>query len=449
MYRIFLTRIIMNRKSNKTADMKSKIVTIVLFIIATAFSAKAQIVFSELNYHSDSTVNAGDWIELWNTGNAQVDLSNWKLDDGNILNPPYTIPNGTKLNPDQRIVLASNLTRFDALHPGVFRIGPMGFEFSNNSEQITLLNELDAVVSQFTYLDTLPWNKCADGHGRTLELLDPAVSPGNPANWRCGCIKGSPGAAFSPCTSETLLVSEINYRSDSLANAGDWVELWNRTNGSLNLSGYRLRDGNGFNVYVFPSGTIMNPQSRLVVYADLALFNSRHPNVNNKVGPLPFAFDGNGEYVKIYNSLDVLIQSVSYDDDGTWPKCADGEGYTLELDTLFTNADDVNVSESWFCGCPEGSPGTAFINTCGLSISENELIGNLQIWPNPADLFLNLETASNSGRIEIIALDGKVMQTRTVQGEQITISLENIPAGMYLIRFVSAAGVLQSKFIKN
>lgn len=408
---------------------------------------KAQVVVGELNYNSDSTVSAGDWVELWNPSGSSVDISGWRMVDGNLGNPPYIIPNGTVLTAGARIVLADNLTKFDQQHPGVQRLGPLGFEFANSGEAVTLQNASGQVQVQFTYTDSLPWNRCADGFGRTLELLDPAITPTDPNNWRCGCIKGSPGAAFSPCTTETLLISEINYNSSTSAEAGDWVELWNKTNGAVNLSGYRLRDNNNTNVYVFPGGTTLNPQERLVVFNDAVNFTVQHPGVTKKIGPFTFGLGADGDAVRIYNASDRLVQSLWYKDNEDWYKsCADGGGGTLELDLDFDPADDISSFRSWFCGCPKGSPGTAFVNSCNLSVDDTQILPNMAVWPNPTADYLSVQTSvAGISAYRIVGMDGKVWVQGNTTGNTFLLDVSAFPAGMYVL----TVGEQWTKWVKK
>ena len=425
-----------------------KLYTLLLALGALCCSPelRAQVVVSELNYNPDSTVSAGDWIELLNASASAVDISGWRLVDGNLTHFPFVVPNGTSLAPGARIVMAANLAKFDLRHPGVPRLGPLGFEFSNSGEMITLSDNANQVRIQFMYDDSLPWNRCADGFGRTLELLDPAVSPADPANWRCGCINGSPGAPFTPCTDETLLVSEINYNSPVAEEAGDWIELWNNTNGSLNLSGYKFRDTR--HVYVFPAGTALNPQERLVVYNDAVNFSLRHPGVTKKIGPFGFGLGGDGDAVRIYNASDRLIQSLWYDDDGPWPKCAYGEGATLELALDFNLAKDISAASSWFCGCPAGSPGTPFVNSCGVGVSEPAK-AEMGIWPNPARDRLYIETNEGISRLRIVSMDGKTRYDRTHAGTLHTVDVSPLPAGMYVVAVTRDGHTAYAKWIRE
>ena len=52
-----------------------------------------------------------------------------------------------------------------------------------------------------------------------------------------------------------ILINEINYNSSPDFNTGDWVEIFNNQNNPIDLSGWKLKDSNDENVYIFPVGT--------------------------------------------------------------------------------------------------------------------------------------------------------------------------------------------------
>src|SRR5436190_24163469 len=77
---------------------------LVLFFTSRSQSANAAIVINEyscsnLSQVQDDYAEYGDWIELYNTGAATVDISGFHLSD-NPNNPSlYTIPNGVNITP--------------------------------------------------------------------------------------------------------------------------------------------------------------------------------------------------------------------------------------------------------------------------------------------------------------------------------------------------------------
>lgn len=429
---------------NSIINLFKKSILILLFI--SAHSVWSQIAITELNYHSDSLNSSGDWIELHNYSGQTVDISGWTLRDGNAANPPYAFPSNTQMAAGSYIVLAENAAKFGSIHTGITLSGVLPFEFSNNSEQITLRDAANLVKIQFTYGDSTPWNKCADGQGRTLEILSPQLDPNLASSWRCGCVLGSPKAARSACINETVVVSEINYNSLTTQDPGDWIELRNTSNAGINISGWKMRDKNNYNVYTFPANTILNPFARIVVYADAAKFSNIHPTVLNKVGPFTFGFSANGDGIRLYNAQDKIRFSTYYNDNILWPQGADGQGLTLELDTNFTNDMDVCSPLTWFGGCFLGTPGKSFMYCADLS-SENIESLEIEIYPNPTQDYL---TISSFEEVEVFDNTGRHLYTKKQQYNSLgQINLEAFPSGMYILKIRSEGRVWTHKIIKN
>ena len=172
-------------------------------------------------------------------------------------------------------------------------------------------------------------------------------------------------AYFSGSSQPALLaVSEFNYNSDSSSNSKDWIELHNYGTSSLNISGWKINDQDDNNAFTFPTGTIISPNSYLVVANDLTTFHQVYPNVNNVIGSLPFQLSNSGDQIRIYDANNLLYLSFYYQDVSPWPIEADGQGYTCELSS---NTANLNNGNSWYAGCLGGSPGRA--RSSGLSTS--------------------------------------------------------------------------------
>lgn len=150
-----------------------------------------------------------------------------------------------------------------------------------------------------------------------------------------------------------IIITEINYNSDSTTNSGNWVELFNKSTAMVDISGWKIK--NALNItYDIPSGTQLNASAYLVVVQDLIKFNSIHPSVTNKVGPSNVDFGNSGDNVQLLNASSAFVTSVSYSDSALWPRGADGYGRTLELNDYNGNQND---GANWFDGCMFGSPG--------------------------------------------------------------------------------------------
>ncbi len=160
-------------------------------------SATPQLYFSEINYNSDGAADCSDWVEIFNSGTFAVDMSDWEIRDEQD-HHRFIVPPGTVLQPNEYLVVSEDLEKFNALFPAVTNvIGPTGFNFGNDGDQIRLLDHRNLVIDSVYYQDFAPWPLTADGGGYTCER---ASIPGNPYdgnNWFPGCLGGSPGRSFT------------------------------------------------------------------------------------------------------------------------------------------------------------------------------------------------------------------------------------------------------------
>ena len=163
------------------------------------------------------------------------------------------------------------------------------------------------------------------------------------------------GAAAIP----KITLSEINYNSSPEFMTGDWIELHNYGNFSLDISGWKISDEMDNHKFIVPTGTVIPPNGYFVIAKDLTDFTKFFPAVRNVTGPLDFSFVNNGGQIRVFNHSDSLFISMYYSDNLPWPHKADGDGYTCELSSINGSLNDGN---NWFAGCYGGSPGVAFTN---------------------------------------------------------------------------------------
>jgi CotH kinase protein/Lamin Tail Domain/Secretion system C-terminal sorting domain/Chitobiase/beta-hexosaminidase C-terminal domain len=405
---------------------------------------------SELNYHSDTTRNAGDWVELLNFGNTDINLSGWKFKDGGS-GSEYVFPEGAGLAPGERLVVAEDLIRFELQHPGIAAFGPMDFEFSNSTETLSILNESSQTVVTMTYDDAHPWPAAADGYGRTLELKLESADPAVPANWFAGCIGGSPGTAYIPCA-EQIIFSEINYKSSDVADAGDWIEIYNTGTTAADLSGWIFSDDDDDHVFTIPAGTVVPPSGYFVLFNDAGKFSSRFPAVTNSHGPFDFGLGSTGDALRLYDASGLLYQSMVYGTEIPWPQGAAGNGYTLQIVDPNGNCCEAT---NWIDGCLEGTPGKPYIFPCDLtSVHYDNMASYFQFYPNPSSGKFSISIADKG--IEITETGLEIFNT---VGEKVytvanlflqnpfDIDLSDLPDGVYVARMHFRGNVYTKKIV--
>lgn len=168
---------------------------------------------NEIMYHPSSEKPSEEYIELFNSGVAPVDLSGWKFTNG----IQFTFANGQTIAPGGYLVVAANATAFQAKYPTVTNVvaGWSG-QLSNSSNRITLRDNLNVVQDDVEYTDDGDWSirqkdivedyghrgwgwrSPADGAGKSLELVNPGFDNSFGQNWLASTPnEGTPGAPNS------------------------------------------------------------------------------------------------------------------------------------------------------------------------------------------------------------------------------------------------------------
>lgn len=210
----------------------------------------------------------------------------------------------------------------------------------------------------------------------------------------------------TPKTEAAVIINEINYHSYDGFDTGDWIELHNRLEQTVDISDWYLKDSNDSNVFYLPQATLLKGKQFLVVCNDIALFKHNFPEILNSIGNMDFKLSNSGEAIRLYNNYGSLIDSVKYSDLFPWPVLADGKGHSLELiDPWMDNSLAENWSNSILFG---GSPGKAngeIINSVNTDIViKNSIIEGLKIWPNPVQHLAQISFYTSNNTLINISL---------------------------------------------
>lgn len=163
-----------------------------VFEVDTSFS-KPNIVFNEINYNSSDSFNPEDWVELYNNGTCDADLSGWVFKDSDDSHQ-FIFPEGTILQKNSYLVLSIDTSMFKPLFPEVKNVlGSVGFGLSGSGELIRLYDNEMNMIDSLIYDDNAPWPVEADGNGSTLELKNPNLDNSDGKNWAASFGYGTPG----------------------------------------------------------------------------------------------------------------------------------------------------------------------------------------------------------------------------------------------------------------
>lgn len=248
-------------------------------------------------------------------------------------------------------------------------------------------------------------------------------------------------------TAQTIpvVINEINYKSSSVFDSGDWIELYNYSNAIVDVSNWKFKDSGNNTAFEFPNNLLLNPDSYLVLCEDTSKFDSYYPEINNRIGEFQFGLSSDGEMVTLLNPSSEIIDEVSFSNINPWPENTNGTGYTIELKN-FTF--DNNDGSSWATsGDLHGSPGKT-----NNIISNVENINRMpekyaleQNHPNPFNPSTTISyQLSKAGYVEINIYN--IMGQRVTQlisdnqesgNYSITWDAQNFASGIYFYRIRS------------
>lgn len=272
---------------------------------------------------------AGEWIELYNPGDATIDLSGMKIgdaesyDDGEGM---FHFPEGSQMAARQVVVVANQGNYFiqnygfspdyelvdtnpdipDMIKAVDWARGSINL--SADGDEVLILGEEDRIVDALSWGDSTfafdpPIRRISRGHSferkpanadsdrasdwsdqskpapRIVDLTPPTPTPTRrPSSTPTGTSTATPTPL--PCGAATLLLSEVLYDPPGSSDPhGEWVEIYNYGDAAVNLACIKIGDeetqGGGESMFIFPQ-EYLQPDGILVVAGMATTFFSLH-----------------------------------------------------------------------------------------------------------------------------------------------------------------------------
>ena len=274
-----------------------------------------KVVINEFLAHAESPSDR--FVELFNRSLDAVDISGCSLGNGSDTNG-YTFPTGTVIS--ARSFVSLNETE-------------LGFPLKASGGLILFRNAPgNRVLDAFRYADQqndIPSGRFPDGADGFRPLAAPTPSGKNQA----------------PLASD-IVINEIMYAPISLNAEDQYVELYNRSGSTVNLSGWKFVSGISF---TFPNDVTVPPGGYFVVARNAARMLTNYPNLNtnNLAGNFGGSLSGKGERLALARPdafvstnasgatttsiIYPAVNEVTYGTGGRWGQWAHGGGSSLEL----------------------------------------------------------------------------------------------------------------------
>lgn len=238
----------------------------------------------------------------------------------------------------------------------------------------------------------------------------------------------------------SLVISEINYVSSAEQDTKDWIEFYNNSSATIDISGWRVEDEGG-GVFTMPAGTTVTPRDFLVVCRDLTSFTQFH-SASVSIGDMTFGLSSTGDCVRLFDDEDAMVDEVCYTAVAPWPT-GDPAG-TLALKSAFA---DNSLPSSWLWSVGFGSPGADhFLDSGVLSAIRTE---SVVVHPNPTSGFVTVKTEWE-GTLTVTDLAGKViLHVPSRAGRNTQLDMASYPDGLYLLKVSNGLETAVRKVVKR
>lgn len=195
----------------------------------------------------DEALGSPDWIELYNGGTRDLDISGCGLSDNIRDLHKFVFPKGTIIEAGGYLVV------YAASNSGAETTDVLctGFGLSKGGEQLILTDGFDSLLAQVE----LPPLKTDISYARRADGSYGYCAVPTPGAANTEEIAASITALFAGQTLETLVLSEVMPQSDE--SGYPWVEVHNTGDSALSLENYCLSDSGGNLLrWQFPSATL-------------------------------------------------------------------------------------------------------------------------------------------------------------------------------------------------
>jgi hypothetical protein len=260
---------------------------------------------TEVNYNP-TVSNAYEFVELQNIGSTNLNIGGFALDG-----VTFIFPTNAMLAAGARLVLSSDLaplSYFAQRYPGVTVAGQFTGNLDNNGERLALRDASGRTITAVHYKDGGGWPQEPDGLGLTLEVIDPAGDPNDPANWRTSAVtNGMPLSVSPPLPAPAVIFHEVMAENVTAVAFGtnypDWVEFFNPSPTNVNLGGWSFSDDGDERKFVFPP-TNLSPGGFLVVWCDN---DTNSPGLHSG-----FVLNKSGETLSLYDATTNRIDAITF-----------------------------------------------------------------------------------------------------------------------------------------
>ena len=392
--------------------MKNAIIFLLLITpIGVYAQAATTVVINEIMASNTATAQDqdeeyDDWIELYNTTNAAIDLSGYFISDDTEVLDKYMIPEGTTIAANGYLIIwADNDVDQVGLHAN--------FRLSASGEAVFLADPTVNVIDEIIFGEQntdIAYARFPNGTG-DFQIQAPTF---NESNDNAGTTTSS-DVSF-----QEVVINEVVASNDSTSNITDpngqyedWIELYNNTNQEIDLTGvYLSNNKTNLREWRFPDSTKIASNGYLIVWADEDA-DQEGLHANFKLAKL-------GDELRLVNTDESIVDSLTFPEQKTnigYARTPNGTG-NFEFWTTTFNAN----------------------NNGGITNTNQELLAanSIKIYPNPTqgEVFVELTTTTQKMEemdVKIYDVLGQLIFSKRERTAKMYIPISDLTPSMYLV----------------
>ncbi len=297
------------------------------------------IFINEIMYDPKDSDDGREWVEVYNAGDSDIDLSDWKFFEGGT-NHGLNLIQGNSVIPSAGfIVIASDPEKFKIDWPdfsgGIFK---SSFSLSNAGETIVLKNHNLDSIDELNYANFI----IAAGNGNSLQKIDGEWIASSPTPGAENVFSDSADSEeasgentdnsepVDPAT-EKIIINEIAWMGTEGNQYGEWIELYNEGDNEIDLNGWKLYK-NGGDTLVFALTEKILAHEYFVIERTTDSNPDPLPDFNDEAG----TFSGGGllnlpkgEYLVLRDAAGNMIEDLDFS--SAWPAGDNATKDTMQL----------------------------------------------------------------------------------------------------------------------
>jgi hypothetical protein len=169
-----------------------------------------------------------------------------------------------------------------------------------------------------------------------------------------------------------IILSELNIAQSKTVNYSDWIEIYNISEDTIDLSNWVLKDDNDQHIFKLKKGTLILPKSYLILTKNRAEFLKKFGNQLYVIGDIGFGYNNRKDKIRLYDDKGFLIIQL---ETNQLPKLEDRNKSLIRTGIQSSNS----ITKQWIEAVP--SPGAKVYNQLGEKVKDrNKFIANTFIF---------------------------------------------------------------------